>query len=543
MKRTLAITLALLGAAPAAVAEELQFGWRTLVEYDSEVVSQGGGQDDLIFTNGPVTRLSGEHRRFDYEIEHYSGYEKYVWLDELDEWRHQLSTRARFDLSPRARIEMTNNFQQLPQLRTGTIDDVAIGETVGDDPSRFDTGTITTNVFTTSLTTAPLPRLVTTSQVAVIYREFENPGLNSQNTVSTTLLNQALYRWNESHSFGSGIRYSTRDFQIGDAETADPDDTIDANTQTWETYGIWNWQIDARTSFSARFGPAWSSDDIDEPEPQTEFPTYPFFITPIPGDPSLTPRGFLRDPNNCPPENARPGLGGVILTGDCIPAFNQPFGTGLSGTFGEDVGIQGAQLDALQDLTIMLPVPEIEDAGDNQANLFFSFTLAHDFDRTNVAASWIRSDSQTQSLGSNTVVDTFLLNSRYHVSPRMRFNASFRFTRRFSDVEQERRFLLFSTTPEPIPAASLPGFDPVLGFPTLELVVEDASFEQTRDSYSLRFQLSRDWGRWSSAFVSLALRRQETELDSELDFLDVSATSESFLIQMGFTYRFQPIRF
>jgi len=535
MKRVLVVTIVLLLAAPAAVADELQLGWRTLTEYDSEVTSQDGGEDDLIFTNGPVTRVSGERRRFSYEIEHFSGYEKYVWLNELDDWRHELSARLGLELSSRVRLTVSNSFRQFPQLRTfQDLDDV-----IDDEPNlNLDTGTFTTNVFTTTLTTIPLPRLVTTSQLSVVFQDVDNPTLTSQNTLSTTLLNELSYRWNESHSFGGGMRFSSRDFETGDLDTVEVDDTIDATTQTYEAFGRWVWQVDARTTFSTRFGPAFSTDDVDDPETRTEAPTFPFTVLLSDG----VERGFLRDATSCPAENARPALGGVILTGDCL-LFNQPFGTGTSGLAGEELGIIGPQLDGLRALTTLLSRPDSSSGGDDGANLFVSLTLTHEFDRMNVSASWVRSDSQTQGLGSNTIVDTLLLSSQYRFSRRLRLNADFRFTRRFSDVEREQVLLVLSETAQNIPEASLPGFLPVQGFPVLGLSVEDASFEQTFDSYSLRFRLVRDWNRYSTAFVSLSLRRQENEVDSQLDFQDVDSSQDTFLIQLGFTYRFQPIRF
>ncbi|MBW2315956.1 MAG: hypothetical protein JRH10_17435, partial [Deltaproteobacteria bacterium] len=152
MKRILLTTIALLFAASPAAADELQFGWRSLVEYDSELTTRGGGQDDFIFTNGPVTRLEGAHRKVNYTFEHFTAYEKYVNLTELDGFRHEVRGTLRYQLSPRVRFDFSNSFQSLPTLRDSARgeQDPAIDE--GDTRLNIDTGTILSNVLTASMT-------------------------------------------------------------------------------------------------------------------------------------------------------------------------------------------------------------------------------------------------------------------------------------------------------------------------------------------------------------------------------------------------------
>jgi len=508
MKHTLALTLALAFAAPSALADQVQFGLRSLNEYDSEVTVFDGGQDDLIFTFGPTTRIEGERRRFNYEIEHYSGYQKYVEFGELDDWRHELRARAQYDISPRAQIQVSNNFQQLPQLRAGNVEDAVV-----DDETTVPT-----------LTLLPLPRLVSTSQVSVIYREFDNPTLNAQNTVSTTVFNQLSYQLSEAHALGLGGRWSTRDFETGTLG-----EERDANTQTYEAFAHWVWSLDERSTLTGRVGPAWTVDDIEPAMFPTTVLRYPTRIDLSTG--MLT--GFVVDPTTCPPEDARPG--GFLLSPDCTRLVQDP-ATGF-----ED-GFTGPELDALLGLETMVDVEQPDDRGQADVNVFFSFTLDRRWDRLLLSATFSRSDSQTQSLGAATVVNSVFANARYDITSRLQLQATFRFSRRTSDVEREIPRLVISDTLQLIPEipAPPPG---VMGAPIIDSVTEDASFEQTQDSYNLRVRLSRDIGRYSSAFVGVNLRRQETELDGVIDTQDFLGETESWQVQMGFTWRFRPIRF
>lgn len=525
MKRTLAAITALLLAAPSASADEVQFGLRSLNEYESELTTTAGGEDDWIFTFGPTTRIVGERRRFNYEVEHFSGYQKYVDFGELDDWRHELRARFQYDISPRAQLQVVNSFQQLPQLRAGNVEDAAVDEEEQVPTLNLQNGTVLTNVFSTTLTLVPLPRLVSTSQVAIIYREFEDPSLNAQNTVSTTLFNQLSYQLNEAHALGFGGRWSTRDFETGDLQG-----DRDANTQTYEAFAHWVWNLDERSTFTGRVGPAWTVDDIDPAMFPTTIRRYPVAIFNIFGQPT----GFVRDPNTCPPENARPG--GFLLTDECFPVFIQPFGTGF------ELGFTGPELETLLGLETMVDVDQPDERGQADVNVFFSFTLDRRWDRLLLSATFSRSDSQTQSLGAATVVNSVYANARYDITSRLQLQATFRFSRRQSDVERELVGLIISDMSEVILDIPAPAGG-VLGFPIVGTTTEDRSFEQTQDSYNLRVRLSRQIGRYSSAFVGVNLRRQDTELDGVIDSQDFTGETESWQFQMGFTWRFRPIRF
>ncbi|MBW2445010.1 MAG: hypothetical protein JRG83_03700 [Deltaproteobacteria bacterium] len=374
--------------------------------------------------------------------------------------------------------------------------------------------------------------MAASSQVSVVYREFDNATLNSQNTISTTLQNQLTYQWNESHAFGGGFRYSTRDFETGvarDFETGVEGDLVDATTQTWEGFASWDWTIDARSTFNARVGPAFSSDDVDRGGPRTEFPKFSALVINFAGE--LV--GAVRDPAGCPPENIRPG--GIAFPEQC-GVLDQADDTG----FGD--GITGAALDTLLGLTTTLTPEDAEDASGDNSNLFFSFGIDRNWERLRVQGSWTRSDSQTQSLGSNTVVDSVNLQSLYDLTPRMRFLGRFRYTRRTSELEREILSRLMSDTLEVIPEIPAGGAG-LMGAPIIGFSVEDGSFDQTQESFNLQFRLVRDIGKSSSAFLGATMRRQITDLDSKIDLLDFKSTIDSWQFSMGFTYRFRPIRF
>jgi len=522
MKRIVLIAIAWLVVAAPAAAEQVQLGWRTVMEYDSEVTSIDGGEDDLIFTFGPLLRIEGDYRRFRYQIEQSSEYEHYIDLGPLSDWRHELRANFVYDISPQVQIQLNNSFQQLPQIRNGNIDDAAV-DAAGASTSFVEAGRVRTNVFTATLATVPTVRLTTTSQLSVIFREFDNATLNAQNTLSTGILNQLSYQLNERHSFGGGFRFSSRDFETG---LAGQDELTDATTQTWEVFASWLWQVDSRSTFSVQIGPAFSSDDVDR---NSSLSTSQHPIAGVVGG-----SAFLRDPASCPAENARPG--GVLLTDDCIPFLNQDMAS-VFFPLGIPVGSQ-----TFAELTALQSVFPLDEPDDSAANVFFAFQMDRRWDRARASLSWSRSDSQTQALGSNTVVDNVLFDSIFDLSSRMRFLSNFRFTRRFSEVERELvGGLLLSDTVGPIPDVFTPDGVPLIGAPIVGFVPVDSSFDQEIRTYRLQFRLVRDWGRWLSSFVSLTLRRQENDLDSDLDTLDSETKRDSFIVRVGFSYQFKPI--
>jgi len=501
MSRNLALTIALLFAASPAVAEDLQLGWRTLVEYDSELVAQNGGQGDLISTFGPIVKLKGEHRRLTYQLEQYSGFEKHATFTELDDVRHQFQGRARFQFSPRVWAVVNENFSSVPLLRNGVANSPNAPAIDPSEPSlQLATGTVVSNVVSASLTVIPAPRWAGITQVTSIFRTFDNPTLNSQDTISTTVLNQLSYSLNESHSFGAGARYSVRDFRTSDSSST---------TSTWEAFASWNWQIDSRSALNARFGPSGS---VDTPQSAAD-PVVTRFA-------SLG-NGQLVDPATCPRLAGVPvfipGLCGAIAQ----PALSPADQAILAAFSAPPLGIPGVK------------------GGQSNINLFFAFTLDRTWDRFRVSGTWSRSDSQVDSLGSTTVVDSFVVDSRYQFTPRLRLAGTFRFTRRTSDVQREIPVLLIANPPIPIPGLSVPA----MGAEFTGSAAFDNGFKQTRNSSNLRVRLVRDVGRYSSSFIGVVARRQTTDFNSSIDTQDFKDTRDSWEVQFGFTYRFRPIRF
>jgi len=537
MKRIALLTIASIAAAAPAAADQAQLGWRTLAEYDSRVTATNGGQGDGIFTFGPQIRIEGERRRFQYRIDQHSSYEKHVDIDELDDWRHELTTSFVYTVSPRVQIRVNNRFQQLPQVRNGSLDDAAIDGNE-DNTTFLDTGRVRTDVFSTTLSFVPTARVLGTSQLSVIYREFQNASLNAQNTVSTSTYNHLSYQLNERHTFGGGFRFSSRDFQTGFG-----DELTDANTKTWEGFASWQWQIDSRSTFSAQAGPAFSSDNIDR-STVSSFPRYPLAFIDFGGG---NVNAFFPDPANCPAEDVRPG--GVIPSFACAPFVVQqdpgpPVGPPSTFIlFG--IPVTSPTFAALAAQRTTFPIDQPDSAAGDSANIFFSFRLDRHWDRAEASISWVRSDSQTQALGSSTVVDAIRFGTSYELSSRMRAFLDFRFTQRSSKLDRQSIVLLMSDTVSAIPLSEVPTPDgiPLRAAPIVGTYLEDSGFDQTLSTYNLRLRLSRDWGRWITSNLTLDLRRQETKFDSDIDSLDFNSSADSWDLMLSFTYQFKPIDF
>ncbi len=524
MRRSIQLaTITLLCATSPVAAEELQLGAHFQTSYSDAAVASGGNgdSDDVIFAFGPDLRLSGEHPRLSYQIDQAFGYKLYQKNDQLSDWTYDLRTNGSWQMTPHLSLSVNESFTSQPQL--SVVEAAEAGE---DQANNLDTSRVLTNTFSAALTATPTARLTTSAEVASLYRHYEDPSTSSQDLsaedfastgnqdiLSTTVSTHTTYLLTEAHLVGAGFRWTTRDFESNRADAQ-------GTTNVYEVFASWTWQIDARTTFSAQAGPAFSGDELEATP--TTFGRYAQVL----GDPSQ-----LVNPLSC----ARPGPPVLFIPPDIF------LPTRIVDSSCEGIPqrlLSPAEQDLLASLPFVVPgieVPEFDPSPSN-VNVFFSLSLQRRWDQITAFADWSRSDSQTQGIGSATVLDSFRAGLRYQPSLRWHALLTFRFTRRFTDFDQESVFpFVFEA------ANALLEIPDVSGSPIIGTIPAGSRFKTTDDLYHLQLRLNRDWGRNSSLYAGVDWFNQDSNTKTRFDTFQ--SNRQHFRVEVGFNYRFQPIRF
>lgn len=504
--------VSLLGAVPAS-AHEVQLGFRTEAEYDAELTE---GEADGIFRMGPVLSLSGELRRFSYGIVHDSVFEKYARNERLNDWEHRTSFQGSWVVGPRLTIRVRDSFSRLSSIRSSERD--LFDETFLEAEGDFITDSVTTNNFSADFEGTLTPRLGTLSSISHFLRDPENPsqgrGIASsargqQEVSSTTLVNQLYYQITEAHRTGLGFRYRHLE-----AETLD----FERTTETYEVFATWNWTIDARTQFNLQVGPAISEDDPQD----VDFPRFGA----LPQDPLA-----FANPGTCPLQ-ILPNENGVnelfaVLTRECS-AIVQP-------------DLTESQLAQLEDSSAMFRFDRGDPESGTNVSPFFSLELSRQWARGSAFVNWSRTDSQVQSTGSDTVLNTFRIGARYRPASRWSTSVTFRFSRRTTETDRELPFPLLSFAADPNALGT-----GLTAFPIVGTANFDQKLKVDSDFFDLEFRTSREVGRHSNVFAVMRLRRTTSDVSSKFEDSD-TVTDESaentWRFQVGFNYRFRPIRY
>lgn len=504
MRKAILTTLLLSFAAGPSAADQVQFGLRTQAEFDIE---EEEGESDTIFQFGPTIRFEGERRRLTYDLQHESYFEKYARNERRNDWEHRTSFRGTWTPTGRWSATVTDNFSRLSSLRSSERD-LSDLDSVLEAEFDFETEAITTNTFTAQLVGRHTERFSTISSISHFLREPENETDGRQSINSVTLVNQVSYQALSDHRFGFGHRFRSLESST---------ENFEQTTNTNEIFATWNWQIDARTSFSLQAGPAFSEDDPQRLD-------FPQFAT-LPQDRFAFANAFTCPQVVLPNEFGQPELF-AIVTAQC------------GGLFQRD--LTEAERDRVESSSAIFRFDRSEEEDNTNVNPFFNLLLEREFSRGSVSASWSRTDSQTQSTGSETILDTVRVGGTYDFSPRWSGSVNFRFSRRTTDSDREVPFPLISFQ-----------FDTnVLGtglvaFPIVGAFNFDQEFFSESSFYDLEFRTSREIGRYSSVFSTFRLRRTTLETESSINdgptFTQNSAEN-SFSILIGFNYRFRPIR-
>jgi len=524
-------TIVLLLGSPPAGAEQVEIGVDFATEYDSRVLQDEG---DVIWQTGPSLRLSGDRRRVGYSIEYRPQLEIYMEQDDFDAVRHYLAANGTWQIDARNRLTVSESFSHVPRVQSLRDDVPGSEDTPGfeDTVLEFEQNSVLRNFFSATWSSSPMPRIGTSVQVAHFLTEYDDASLRSQNTDAITLTTQATYQLAGNHGVGVGFRLQSRNFETGQP-------LEETTTNTYEVFGSWAWTIDERTSFSFQAGPAFAEDEIDDP-------TFAAF--------GLAPRSptFLADPATCrfnitlaeqlgltPAEvelvnellglDLDPNLTAAVLDGTCRPIAGQDELTPAQ---------QEALLESEATIPSQLQFGEAEN--DSNVNIFFALNFQRQWDRLEFSTSWVRSNSETQGFGSATILDSFRSTLIWSFLPRWRLSTTFRFSRRFTDIDREVLLPIFGGEIQTIDLPEFAGSG-IEGYRINGFLPVQQKLELTDDVYSLDLRLSREVGPRITIFTGAQYRTQESR--TEGDDFSARAESDQYSFRIGFNYRFRPIRF
>lgn len=549
MFRSVHIAILLLLLAAPAAAEELQFELGSTTAWESDIRRGAvGGGDDVVWEIRPRVRLEGTHPRLDYSLGYDMRAEFYTQLSELDEQNHYFTGSADYHLGRRTSLGFRNRLSMVSNIRR--LNDLALtgeeGEPVEGEIDLQDED-ILTNSFTATLTTRPWSRLEGVLTFNHFVRDAgetassAEQGLARQDIDALTMTATANYLFSEDTSAGVGFRWRQRESESSGVQV--DTDGVSTTTTFYDLFATWSQRLDPATTFSVQVGPSLGRDERDEP-PTTvrEFPR----VAGPDGQPLLLSGAGCQ----------RVDVGGVsrpFLSLGCrqvvYPLFDDG-GQAIAAAVQPSIpdSLQGS-LDARRVDLDLLPGEEVGSDGSN-VNLFASMSLQRSWDRWNLVLRYTRSDSQVQSLGSSTVLDSLRADLRWVPSPRWNAVLTFGFTRRSSELESGTPVAVLGE-PEEIPELGMfqpPSVlidgetlvpqdpRPFVGAPIIGLASLDTEREVIQDLYDVNFRVTRDLTRKLQAFGEARYRRQERGGDLAADPFD------RYEVRFGFRYQFRPIR-
>lgn len=530
MRRLVLSTIALLLVASTARAEEVRLSTLFQTEYEEEVL---GASNDFNFSFEPRIRLAGDHPRLVYEIEHASRYNLHTGASDLDGFRHRTIANGTWQFDKGRSLTVNDQFSVVPRLRfqdslDATIDEVpGAGEPVEDRD--LVENQVLTNVFSANLRGRLFSRLTGAVGVTHFYRKFDDPSFRQQDTDALSTSTSLSWRHSPRHTFGAGFTFRRRNFSTSAIR--------DSNTDTYNAYATWSWVVDPRTSFQARIGPAWSVDEIGE----FDLPRYGTVV----GAPNR-----LANPESCATTFlVDTGMGpslAAILDRTCqadpgtLATPNRDLTPEEAAANQDADPLPGLLLSGLTAADLTDPKQE------TNVNVFFSFALSRVWERFNSTVTYRRSDSETQSLGAATTLDSLGVVTRWEPTAKFESVLSFFWTRRQSDSTQEVQIPFFGLRQEgmvDIFADEEFTVSPILGVRTF-----DRTLDAVDDIFSISLRMNRKMTRRSSAFVSAGMRWTERKFDSVVDYGPIelenstASSGNDWEVRWGFIYHFDPIQ-
>ncbi len=263
VSRVLAVVAAslCLGLAPNVRAEELILGVAGNYTFNSNFFSAANNpQPANSFQFGPSIEINDPDGRFRYEFGYDGAYQAYADQDDVNAWESRLRARASFDLSTKTRIQVTNRFRDISNLRFSRLD-ISLADTALDPNQdryfRNDMELALIHDFTDQLQVR-----MSAEHHWIDFRQNRDRNDSTAWEVGTEL----RYQLAATHNVGGGFAYTRQNFEEALAR-------FGSTAQYVNAYAAWTWAFAENMTFTANGGPSWvrSDEETSSTVEQTRF--------------------------------------------------------------------------------------------------------------------------------------------------------------------------------------------------------------------------------------------------------------------------------
>ena len=502
MRHTIAVALAaLLLAASAAPAEEIDFGWFGTVEYDDNIFNaQDNEEDDLIFRTGPVLGVRRTQGDVTYEGRYELRWESFLDQTGLDAFDHTALGKARWQITPRTYVSVQDRFLLTRSLNRSTflVDPGAPTEVPVTD-IEVARQRIKQNTAALTLGHQITPRLSATGNLS--HYLFRTNADNRVDNNSLTGGGDLIYTLTERDQVGGGSSVTWQDYEASDTFPG-------SNTYIYRIFGIWYHTFDPTLSLRLRAGPSWyDTDESSQPTSVVER-QFPFENT----------GSGLRTYNSatCPTDNGFPYFNAEIC--DLFP--------------GE---VQGAPAQFIRNLPlVLLPVVDEGEQAGSQLTYYASVELSKRWEQWEASLSYLRDASTSSGLGQSTILDAVTGQLIWSPSPLWEVRMVGQWTNRTSATDQ-LAVVAGLGAPEVLLIATPAGIFPVPASRTINgRLIESDDFIDVQ-TYQAVLRIKRRIGRRSEVYTRFVYLNQDFDSDAGTRKFD------NFRVLFGFRWMFDPL--
>jgi hypothetical protein len=507
-----AVVVAAVLASRASQGAELRSSLTGSAQYSTnaagtgESSDQGGNADVRLDGQVRLDLTSDPGQRFTWRFGYAPAYERFLDLQDLDNWRHQASAGFTYALSSGTTLAGNASFMRSIRTRQEDVAGVPEPEPILEElEERIDRGSAGL-----SLSHYFAPRWSGSTSVGYSFTDYERADRSDFEaaTASTSL----SYTMTARQSLGGGLSLSRQIVKEADIQTASGDASTRSEQETRfaSLFGSWGYQLSPLWKLDLRAGPTLIDSDVSGGT-DVELP-------PVTRVPSVG--GFPLDANLC--------------------TFVQPVGNGL----------------AVNQECFLLPTPlppdfvspeaplraeDLIDPAGAATTLFANFGIVRNGERSQFSLAYSRSAGDNLGGRTSTVAD--VLSSAFSWQPDADWRLEVRAA--YSKRQQATSASVLSGFPLVANAGSVSGIPDDVAIVAVgpdgsaRVLTEEVDDAFDVDSWSLFARATRRLTRRLSAFVSL---RYADQRNNGLEG-GVVQDLDNFEIGLGVSYSFDRIRF